>query len=92
MSQRTKVINNRVPKEPGDVYIGRPGMWGNPFKLGIHGTRDEVCEKHLRWLHHSQDFQAEWQRNHIEELRGHRLVCYCAPLRCHGDNFVEFLK
>jgi hypothetical protein len=88
MNQKTVVINNRVPKQPTDIYIGRPSLWGNPFMLGRDGNRGE---KHLHWLYNSQDYRAEWQRNHIEELRGHRLQCYCAPLRCHGDNFVQYL-
>jgi Domain of unknown function (DUF4326) len=32
-------------------FIGRPSVWGNPYRLGIHGDRDEVIakfEEHLR--------------------------------------------
>jgi Domain of unknown function (DUF4326) len=27
-------------------YIGRPGRLGNPFVIGIHGTREQVLAKH----------------------------------------------
>ncbi len=29
-----------------DVYIGRPGKWGNPFEIGKDGNRAEVIEKY----------------------------------------------
>jgi hypothetical protein len=33
----TVVVNMRGGA-PCDVYIGRPGKWGNPFKVGRDGT------------------------------------------------------
>lgn len=24
------------------IYIGRGSVWGNPFKIGIHGNREKV--------------------------------------------------
>lgn len=65
---------------PGDVYIGRPSLWGNPFVIGRDGTRAEVIEKYRLWLEERPEL--------IEELcnrRPVRLRCYCAPLPCHGD-------
>ena len=31
--------------EEYDIYIGRPGIWGNPFFIGKDGTREEIIEK-----------------------------------------------
>jgi len=41
-----------------DVYIGRAvlrsgfkaSIWGNPFKLGKDGTREEIMAKYRAWL------------------------------------------
>ena len=74
-----------------DVYIGRPGPWGNPIPLKSEASRDIVCDMHWTWLH-SNDPRAVWVRTHIELLRGRRLACYCYPKRCHGDNFIRYLK
>jgi hypothetical protein len=72
-------------REPFDVYIGRPGKWGNPFKIGRHGTRDEVIDRHRAWLLANPSLLAD-----IGELRGKTLGCYCRPsLRCHGDVLAE---
>jgi hypothetical protein len=90
----TKVINSRLGTctLPSVVYIGRPGPWGNPFKIGEHGTREEVVEKFARWFATSTDPRAEWMRNNLESLRDKHLRCWCAPLPCHGDVFVAWLE
>ena len=36
-------------KEKYDVYIGRPSKWGNPFTIGIHGTREQVIQMYRDW-------------------------------------------
>lgn len=80
----TRVVNKR--QEPYDVYIGRPGKWGNPFVIGKDGTREEVIAKYRDYV---------LAQGHLlyslEELRGKRLGCWCAPLPCHGDVLVELL-
>ena len=64
-----------------DVYIGRPGPWGNPFEIGKDGDREEVVEKYAEWLL----AQPELVEKAKEELRGKVLGCWCAPKLCHGN-------
>lgn len=79
-----QVVNKRASKAgPEAVYIGRPGKWGNPFSIGRDGTRDEVIEKHRQWLLKST------LMDELHELRGKDLICWCAPLRCHGDILLD---
>ena len=63
-----------------DVYIGRPTKWGNPFKIGSDGTRNEVIGKYAAWLTQQPELLAA-----LPELRGKTLGCWCAPEACHGD-------
>jgi hypothetical protein len=42
------VVHNK--KDRFDVYIGRPSLFGNPFEIGTHGSRDEVIDKYKSWL------------------------------------------
>lgn len=75
-----KVLNQKRDGRPaGSVYIGRPTKWGNPFPLGQHLSRAEVVERYEEWL------CTEGPIADIGELRGKDLVCWCAPLQCHGD-------
>lgn len=79
----TKVVHFK--KESYDVYIGRPGMWGNPFILGRDGNREEVIAKYREWLLSDPVMVALVRR----QLRGKRLGCWCAPKPCHGDVLAE---
>lgn len=79
----TRVVDKN--QEPYDVYIGRPGPWGNPFIIGRHGTRAEVIAKYRAWLVR----QPELVRRAREELTGKVLGCFCHPLPCHGDILAE---
>ncbi len=77
-----KVLNKRTDKIPLDaVYVGRPSKWGNPFKIGVDGTREEVIAKYREWL--------PTQHLNLVELWGKDLVCWCAPLHCHADVLLE---
>lgn len=80
---RTRVVNKR--REPFDVYIGRPGPWGNPFVLGRDGDRDTVLAKYRAWLAEHPELIDRAKH----ELRGKALGCFCKPLACHGDVLVE---
>jgi hypothetical protein len=90
----TRVVN--MIHEIHDIYIGRPGrghsgLFGNPFRVGRDGSRDEVIEKFRTYFYEriGKDpvFKAE-----VLKLKGKRLGCFCSPLRCHGDIIVEYLE
>ena len=68
-----------------DVYIGRPGPYGNPFEIGRDGTREEVVEKYAEWVLTQPELLATIK----VELKDKVLGCWCAPKLCHGDILVE---
>ena len=70
---------------PNAVYIGRPSKWGNPFAIGVHGTREFVIEKYREWLFERPELIEVVKR----ELVGKDLICYCSPKPCHGDVLIE---
>lgn len=72
-------------KEPFDIYIGRPSVWGNPFVIGRDGSRAEVLEKYRSWI----SKQSELQERAKRELRDKTLGCWCSPKTCHGDILAE---
>lgn len=82
---RTTVVNRR--HEAFDVYIGRGSDWGNPFKIGVDGTREQVIDKYRIWIQTQTHLMAR-----LSELKGKRLGCYCAPEPCHGDVLVDLLE
>ena len=81
MSISPRVVHIREPQREGieRKYIGRGSPYGNPWKIGLHGNRQEVIKM----------FKFETlptiSLDLLEALRGFDLACYCAPLACHGD-------
>ncbi len=73
---------NRRNRKLWDVYVGRGSKFGNPFRIGRDGTRDEVIRKYERYLQTTRPDLIEAARL---ELRGKVLACWCAPLDCHAD-------
>jgi len=71
------------------IYVGRGSAWGNPFVIGTHGDRDEVIAKFYVYALQRLEREPEW----LEPLReADGLVCFCAPLKCHGDVIASLLK
>ena len=81
---KTLVVNKY--QENYDVYIGRGSKWGNPFRIGEDGTREDVIEQYREWIQTQSNLL-----NSLEELRGKTLGCFCKPKACHGDILVELL-
>jgi hypothetical protein len=72
-------------RERFDVYVGRPGPWGNPFVIGKDGTREEVIRKYRAWIEARPAMVARAKA----ELAGKVLGCWCSPQQCHGDVLAE---
>lgn len=76
-----RVLNKHLHGIPkGSVYVGRGTAWGNPFHIGIHGTRAQVIERFEREILPDLD---------VRYLRGKDLVCFCAPRACHADLLLK---
>lgn len=88
------VFHSRVVhwrKKDYDVYIGRPGPYGNPFREPQDGSRLEVIEKFQDWFL-SDDPKAIVMRGKAEkELPGKILGCWCRPCLCHGDVIAAYV-
>lgn len=73
-------------REPYDVYIGRPGNWGNPFRLESEADRGDAIEKFRAWGE-----RQPWLKDAAAiELKGRALGCWCAPKPCHGHVLQEW--
>jgi hypothetical protein len=79
-----KVVN--LYKEPYETYIGRGSKWGNPFRIGADGTRDDVIIAYAKWVVNQPSLMAA-----LPELEGKVLGCYCKPAACHGDILIALV-
>lgn len=79
-----KVVNLR--KEKYTRYIGRGSIFGNPFKIGKHGTRNEVIQ-------HYELYARKHVIHNIAALPEDAILgCYCKPQACHGDIIIKIWK
>ena len=81
-----KVYNQRkrLESKPLDaVYVGRGrgSRWGNPFREGVDGTREEAITKFETYAIKRLEREPNW----LDPLKGKDLICWCAPKSCHAD-------
>ena len=85
---QVNVVTTRVhcKKEKFDVYCGRPGPFGNPFKIGIHGNRMETIKKYREWVENQDDYIMRLR----QVCKGRVLGCWCNRNEaCHCDIIIE---
>ena len=92
--QRKRTKGYRLPD--GAVYVGRPTIYGNPFKVGaphpIHGWPMSAQEA-VDLFRHSYSKMDRYDLQHderLEKLRGKDLACFCRlDQPCHADVLIE---
>lgn len=99
----TQIVNLKESKY--DVYIGRDHSsrkhYGNPFShnpaWGIEcSSREDSVIKYNLWLKGNfptvEPTRRTWILDHLEELKGKTLGCFCKPLACHGDVLIDLVR
>lgn len=77
----------RMP--PNTVKVTRPGLFGNPFKVGQHGKdKLEVVGMYRQWLMNFPEGKAVAEAAR-RTLRGKNLACFCGEGPCHADVLLE---
>ena len=66
------------------VLIDRRTKWGNPFRIGPDGTREQVIARYRAdlWRRISA---GEIALEELADLASSWLACHCTPAPCHGD-------
>ncbi len=93
--QLSRKIGYRKPL--GVKVVTRPGKWGNPyataeqFRQVFTELRDALkTGKDLNSID-SDRKRVLWMVEHIEQLRGKDLACWCgADADCHADALIDF--
>jgi hypothetical protein len=81
----TTVVHCRKAKY--DCLIDRTTIWGNPFRIGKDGNREEVIAKYEKWI-----MKHPKLLKRLPELKDKVLGCWCKPLACHGDIIVRLIN
>jgi hypothetical protein len=78
------------------VYCGRGGEYGNPFIIGLHGGREDVCRKFDSYFNtmmvYNPAFRAKVE--YLVDLASAaplELECFCAPRACHCNTYKKHI-
>lgn len=97
------VVRNKstYKRKDGDypIYIHRGYTLGNPFRIGLDGTREEVIDKFKNLFLEKISSDTQFRRYvdtykfgiKTEFCKRLVLLCYCHPKPCHGDIIKEYL-
>jgi hypothetical protein len=84
------VVNRKTHRGPG-LKVFRPHLLGNPYRVGVHGSRAECIAQFRRWLWAQLQVPAEVSQHMRRLAELHRggkditLICCCAPEPCHSE-------
>ena len=87
------IVNRKTYRGEG-VYIGRPSLLGNPYRIGEDGSRDEVIAKYRAWLwqqirQRGAVYHELFRLAEIARTGDLYLICWCKQIDrevgCHGD-------
>jgi len=80
-----KVFNKKVSGNVG-VYIGRPGVFGNPFPLRNETQRAQCLAEYYEWVRQVLlgEQRGPFTKEQFLALAGNDLTCFCHPRLCHG--------
>ena len=69
-------------------YIGRPSIYGNPFKIDAYNDRDTVIRQYETYARVKPRVLAAIRSLPEDAVLG----CWCYPKSCHGDVIIKFWK
>jgi hypothetical protein len=100
--QRKRIKGWKMPENT--VYVGRPGKWGNPFKVGeaiwnpksetisliTPNSVEECVELFEIYMKNGMAKKHTWMYKHLHELKGKNLACFCSLDKpCHADILLK---
>ena len=83
---KARAVNRRHCRY--DVYCGRPGPWGNPYRIGPDGDRAAVIAKHKAHIRRRL-CSGQLTLEQLAALSGKKLGCWCKPQPCHADYLAQ---
>ena len=91
--QRRRTKGFRLPANT--KCVTRPGPWGNPFESATEFAEAMECCSELRhvpdWMDFEKGQRILWMIEHLDELRGLNLACWCGPGKlCHADHLLAW--
>jgi hypothetical protein len=88
-----RIVNKHHDTSAG-VYVGRPTLLGNPYRVQ-RDARAQAVERYRIWLRQQWQIGGAVKEALLELARVYRerdeltLICWCAPQQCHAEVIRE---
>ncbi len=87
---KTTLINLRTDRSLYYVLIDRRTIYGNRHRITATCTREQAVAR-FRKEFYERIVKDRVFRAAVKSLRGRKLACWCEPLACHGDVYIDYL-
>ena len=92
-----QVVNKKTFKNTGYgiEYIGRPSVFGNPFRIKDENERPVVIKQYEDYFRKHKDLMMKDELDRLAYIAKNidlYLVCWCAPKLCHGNIIKLYLE
>jgi len=92
-------VKNKNTFRGKGVYVGRPNILSNPFKITKDQTRELAIQRYGQMIIHAVHVKKNPIFLHeLRKLEAHlidhqkiNLICYCSPEPCHADIIKQML-
>ena len=81
-------VVNKKKNQRGTIYAGRPGPYGNPYVVGVHGKRGDCVKAFEKFL--LSDKGAEFREKIALIPDDAVLECFCVPNPCHAQVIADY--
>jgi hypothetical protein len=91
--QRSRQHKQISPNGLPIVYVGRPGKYGNPYKVGDKNDMDEVVTAEMAIKYYEFYLKRKFKESlpeFLKPLKGKNLSCWCkVGDPCHADVLLK---
>ena len=91
-------IENKKTYKGDGFYIGRPSPLGNPFAVDAKTSRTKAISLYREWFLKQLETVNPTSKafkilvNHYRDNKELVLICWCAPLECHGEVIRDLVE
>lgn len=86
------VSNRRSGRQKGAIYAGRPGPFGNPFRLYTENDRAAVLKLFQDWFLGDSGGARRMRELALKLPQDAVLECWCVPKACHAEVIAEWVN
>jgi hypothetical protein len=91
IGRRGVVFIKNENSEKKERFPKDSSIFCNPFKVGKHGTREEIIKKYEKYIKNKIQLEPEL-KDILIKMKNKNLGCWCYPEKCHGDVLINIIN